>query len=108
MSQGVLTKKYIHGIPTDSRAAGSSVFLKEDAITEEVVAKVTKLNEMAKERGQELSQMALAWALKQGKLTSVLIGASRSKQIVENVAALNCLDFSEEEMTEIEKILSCV
>lgn len=63
---------------------------------------------MAKERGQELSQMALAWALKQGKLTSVLIGASRSKQIVENVAALNCLDFSEEEMTEIEKILSCV
>lgn len=52
--------------------------------------------------------MALAWALKQGKLTSVLIGASRSKQIVENVAALNCLDFSEEEMTEIEKILSCV
>lgn len=69
---------------------------------------MTKLNEMAKERGQELSQMALAWALKQGKLTSVLIGASRSKQIVENVAALNCLDFSEEEMTEIEKILSCV
>ena len=63
---------------------------------------------MAKERGQELSQMALAWALKQGKLTSVLIGASRSKQIGENVAALNCLDFSEEEMTEIEKILSCV
>ena len=108
LEQGVLTKKYIHGIPTDSRAAGSSVFLKEDAITEEVVAKVTKLNEMAKERGQELSQMALAWALKQGKLTSVLIGASRSKQIVENVAALNCLDFSEEEMTEIEKILSCV
>ena len=108
LEQGVLTSKYIHGIPADSRAAGSSVFLKEDAITKEVVAKVTKLNEMAKERGQELSQMALAWALKQGKLTSVLIGASRAKQIVENVSTLNCLDFSEEEMRKIEEILSGV
>lgn len=108
LEQGVLTNKYIHGIPADSRAAGSSIFLNENAITKEVVAKVTRLNEMAKERGQELSQMALAWALKQGKLTSVLIGASRSKQIVENVATLKCLDFSEEEMKKIEEILSCV
>ena len=63
---------------------------------------------MAKGRGQELSQMALAWALKQGKLTSVLIGASRAKQITENVATLNCLDFSEEEMRKIEEILNGV
>ena len=105
LAQGLLTNKYIHGIPADSRAAGDSVFLNEKAITDDVIAKVTRLNEIAKERGQELSQMALAWALKQGRLTSVIIGASRSKQIVENVAALNHLDFSEEEMCRIEEIL---
>ncbi len=105
LAQGLLTSKYIHGIPADSRAAGSSVFLNEKAITDDVIAKVTRLNEIAKERGQELSQMALAWALKQGRLTSVIIGASRSKQIVENVAALNYLDFSEEEMRRIDEIL---
>ena len=105
LAQGLLTNKYIHGIPADSRAAGNSVFLNEKAITDDVIAKVTRLNEIAKERGQELSQMALAWALKQGRLTSVIIGASRSKQIVENVAALNHLDFSEEEMRRIEEIL---
>ena len=105
LAQGLLTNKYIHGIPADSRAAGNSVFLNEKAITDDVIAKVTRLNEIAKERGQELSQMALAWALKQGRLTSVIIGASRSKQIVENVAALNYLDFSEEEMRRIDEIL---
>ena len=105
LAQGLLTNKYIHGIPADSRAAGNSVFLNEKAITDDVIGKVTRLNEIAKERGQELSQMALAWALKQGRLTSVIIGASRSKQIVENVAALNNLGFSEEEMRRIEEIL---
>ena len=105
LAQGLLTNKYINGIPADSRAAGNSVFLNEKAITDDVIGKVTRLNEIAKERGQELSQMALAWALKQGRLTSVIIGASRSKQIVENVAALNHLDFSEEEMRRIEEIL---
>ena len=105
LAQGLLTNKYIHGIPADSRAAGNSVFLNEKAITDDVIGKVTRLNDIAKERGQELSQMALAWALKQGRLTSVIIGASRSKQIVENVAALNHLDFSEEELRRIEEIL---
>lgn len=106
LAQGLLTNKYIHGIPADSRAAGSSVFLNEKAVTEEVIAKVVKLNEMAQNRGQALSQMALAWALKQGKLTSVLIGASRASQIVENVKTLENLEFTEAEMKQIEDILA--
>lgn len=105
LAQGLLTDKYLHGIPADSRAAGKSVFLKESAITEELVAKVSKLNDLAKERGQSLAQMALVWALKQGKLTSVILGASRASQVVENVAALDNMDFTEEEMKQIEAIL---
>ncbi len=105
LAQGLLTDKYLHGIPADSRAAGKSVFLNENAITEELVGKISKLNEIAQERGQSLAQMALVWALKQGKLTSVILGASRAKQVVENVAALDKVDFSEEEMRKIEEIL---
>ena len=105
LAQGLLTDKYLHGIPADSRAAGKSVFLSENAITDEVVAKVSKLNDMAQERGQSLAQMALVWALKQGKLTSVILGASRAKQVVENIAALENVDFTEEEMKKIEDIL---
>lgn len=105
LAQGLLTDKYLHGIPADSRAAGKSVFLKESAITDEVVAKVSKLNDLAKERGQSLAQMALVWALKQGKLTSVILGASRASQVTENVAALDNMDFTEEEMKQIEEIL---
>lgn len=105
LAQGLLTDKYLNGIPADSRAAGKSVFLNENAITDEVVGKVAKLNEIAKERGQALAQMALVWALKQGKLTSVILGASRAKQVVENVAALENADFTEEEMRRIEEIL---
>lgn len=105
LAQGLLTDKYINGIPADSRAAGKSVFLSENAITEDVVSKVSRLNEIAKERGQSLAQMALVWALKQGKLTSVILGASRAKQVVENVAALDNADFTEDEMKMIEEIL---
>lgn len=105
LAQGLLTDKYINGIPADSRAAGSSVFLNEKAITDEVVTKVVQLNELAKERGQSLAQMALAWALKQGKLTSVLIGASRAGQIVENIKTLEKLEFTDAEMKQIEDIL---
>lgn len=105
LAQGLLTDKYINGIPADSRAAGSSVFLNEKAITDEVVTKVVRLNELAKERGQSLAQMALAWALKQGKLTSVLIGASRAGQIVENIKTLEKLEFTNAEMKQIEDIL---
>ncbi len=105
LAQGLLTDKYLNGIPADSRAAGKSVFLSENAITEDVVAKVSKLNDIAKERGQSLAQMALVWALKQGRLTSVILGASRAKQVEENVAALANVDFTEEEMKLIEDIL---
>lgn len=105
LAQGLLTDKYLNGIPADSRAAGKSVFLNENAITEDVIAKVSKLNEIAKERGQSLAQMALVWALKQGRLTSVILGASRAKQVEENVAALANVDFTEEEMKRIEEIL---
>ena len=106
LAQGLLTDKYLHGIPADSRAAGASVFLKESSVTEEVVSKVAKLNDIAKERGQSLAQMALVWALKQSRLTSVLIGASRPGQVTENVAALQNTEFTEEELKHIEAILS--
>lgn len=105
LAQGLLTDKYLNGIPADSRAAGKSVFLSEKAITEDVIAKVAKLNEMAKERDQSLAQMALVWALKQGKLTSVILGASRASQVTENIAALKNAEFTADEMQMIENIL---
>lgn len=105
LAQGLLTNKYLTGIPADSRAAKSTGFLSEGQVTADVVERVQKLNEIATERGQSLSQMALAWVLRGGKVTSVLIGASRVSQIEENVAVLNNLDFSEEELARIEDIL---
>jgi L-glyceraldehyde 3-phosphate reductase len=105
LAQGLLTNKYLTGIPADSRAASPTGFLREEHVTAEVVDRVQKLNEIAAERGQSLSQMALAWVLRGGKVTSVLIGASRVSQIEENVAVLNNLDFSEEELARIEDIL---
>lgn len=106
LAQGLLTNKYLKGIPADSRAASSTGFLREENVTSEVLNRVQKLNEIATERGQSLSQMALAWVLRGEKVTSVLIGASRVSQIEENVAALNNLDFSEEELIRIEDILN--
>ena len=105
LAQGLLTNKYLNGIPADSRAAGASVFLKESSVTEDVILKVSKLNDIAKERNQSLAQMALMWALKQSRLTSVLIGASRAGQVTENVAALKNTEFTDEEMKRIEEIL---
>lgn len=105
LAQGLLTNKYVNGIPTDSRAAKPVSFLSKDQVTEEVVNRVKKLNEVAVERGQNLAQMALAWVLREGRVTSALIGASRVSQIEENVAALNNLSFSEEELNRIEDIL---
>ncbi|MEH7502865.1 L-glyceraldehyde 3-phosphate reductase [Neobacillus drentensis] len=105
LAQGLLTNKYLTGIPADSRAAKLTGFLSEDHVTTEVVECVQKLNEIAAERSQSLSQMALAWVLRGGKVNSVLIGASRVSQIEENVAALNNLEFSEEELARIEDIL---
>lgn len=105
LAQGLLTNKYLKEIPEDSRAAGHSVFLSSEQITEELVAKLRRLNEVAKERGQTLAQMSLAWVLRGGRLTSALIGASRVSQIEEDVAALNNLDFTEEELQTIDAIL---
>lgn len=105
LAQGLLTNKYIHGIPADSRAAKSSRFLTKDGVTEEKIARVVKLNEIAERRGQTLAQMAVAWNLRGGRLTSVLLGASRPAQIVENVAALANLDFTGDELAEIDEIL---
>lgn len=105
LEQGLLTTKYLKGIPEDSRASGKSAFLNSKDITEERLNKVLKLNELAIERGQTLPQMALTWVLRGGRVTSALIGASKVSQIDDNVAALNNLDFSEEELQEIEKIL---
>jgi L-glyceraldehyde 3-phosphate reductase len=105
LAQGLLTNKYVNGIPTDSRAAKPVSFLSKEQVTEEIVNRVKKLNEVAVERGQNLAQMALAWVLRGGRVTSALIGASRVSQIEENVAALNNLSFSEEELNRIEDIL---
>ncbi|MBS4204414.1 L-glyceraldehyde 3-phosphate reductase [Lederbergia citrea] len=105
LQQGLLTNKYLGGVPEDSRAANPTSFLKKDQITEDVIQKVRQLNDIAAERGQSLAQMSLAWVLRGGRLTSALIGASRVSQIEDNVAALNNLEFSEEELAMIDDIL---
>lgn len=105
LAQGLLTNKYVSGIPSDSRAGGKSQFLNTKDITEEKLNQIIQLNELASSRGQSLAQMALAWVLRGGRVTSALIGASRVSQIEENVAALNNLEFAPEELEQIEKIL---
>lgn len=105
LAQGLLTNKYLHGIPEGSRAT-KSVFLTEDKVKHAALDKIAALNKMAEERGQSLAQMALRWNLRGGKLTSVLIGASRPSQIVENVKALDAPEFTEEELKKIDEILA--
>ena len=105
LAQGLLTNKYLGGIPTDSRAASATGALNENAVTPDRIAKLQKLNAIAAERGQSLAQMSLAWVLRGGRVTSALIGASRVSQIEDNVAALNNLAFSSEELEQIEAIL---
>ncbi|MDE5598615.1 MAG: L-glyceraldehyde 3-phosphate reductase [Lachnospiraceae bacterium] len=105
LQQGILTGKYLNGVPADSRiGAGKSPYLHEDALKPELLEKVRKLNEIAENRGQTLAQMALAWILKDGKVTSVLIGASRPEQILDNIKALDNIVFSEEELRRIDEI----
>lgn len=106
LAQGLLTDRYLEGIPEDSRAAKEHGFLKKEKITDEVLTKVRKLNDIAKERGQTLAQMALAWVLRGGRVTSVLVGASKVSQIEENVKAIENLEFSDEELAKIEAILN--
>jgi L-glyceraldehyde 3-phosphate reductase len=106
LAQGLLSDKYLTGIPEDSRAAKAHGFLKAKDITEQKLDKIRKLNELAKVRGQTLAQMAIAWILRGDRVTSVLVGASKVSQIDDNVAALNNLEFTSEELNRIEEILA--
>jgi L-glyceraldehyde 3-phosphate reductase len=105
LAQGLLTNRYLKGIPADSRASKPHGFLKKDAITEDKLAKVRKLDELANERGQSLAQMAIAWVLRQPAVTSALIGASRVSQLEENIDAVKNLAFSADELRTIDAIL---
>jgi len=105
LAQGLLTDKYLHGIPEDSRAARSTGFLKETQVTEQRVNQARKLNDIASGRGQTLAQMALAWLLKDHRVTSVLIGASRPAQLADSLKCLDNVEFSKEELSKIEDIL---
>lgn len=104
LAQGLLTDKYLHGIPEDSRIKRDGRFLNESALTEKTLGQIRALNEIAANRGQSLAQMALSWILKDGEVTSVLIGASRPSQITENIGIIRKLDFTEEELKEIDRI----
>lgn len=106
LASGVLTGKYLNGIPADSRAAHDPRYLKPQSITEDKLDKVAKLADIAKRRGQSLSQLALSWVLRDEVVTSALIGASRPEQITENIAAVRHTDFMPEELKEIDAILA--
>lgn len=105
LGQGVLSDKYLNGIPKDSRAANPHGFLQRDSITPELLEKVRSLNEIASNREQTLAQMALAWVLRDKRVTSALIGASKIEQIEQNVKALENLDFKKDELSKINEIL---
>ncbi len=105
LAQGLLTSRYFNGVPKDSRAGGTSVFLSENNVTDEIIKKVKKLDEIASDRGQSMAQMAISWILRDDAMTSVIIGASSLGQIEENVKALSNIAFTEEELEKIDAIL---
>ena len=104
LAQGLLTDKYLHGIPEESRMKKDGRFLKESALTEEKLHQIRALNELAAQRGQTLAQMALSWILRDGEVTSVLAGASKPKQLLDNVKIAGCTEFSDEELKKIDSI----
>ena len=106
LAQGLLTDKYLHGIPEDSRVRRDGRFLHESDITKEKIARLIELNELASNRGQSLAQLALSWCLKDNDVTTVLIGASRPSQILDNLKILNRPEFTEDELKEIDRILA--
>jgi L-glyceraldehyde 3-phosphate reductase len=106
LAQGMLTDRYLKGIPADSRAGKPTGFLKAEQVTEDKLAKVRALNELAQARGQTLAQMAIAWVLRHPGMTTALIGASKVKQIEDCVSALDNLAFNSEELAKIDKILA--
>jgi L-glyceraldehyde 3-phosphate reductase len=105
LAQGLLTNKYINGIPADSRAAKSTGFLQESEVNENTIEKIKALHQIAVARDQSLAQMAIAWLLKDDKVTSVLIGASKTSQLLDSLGALKNTSFQQEELDKIEKIL---
>jgi L-glyceraldehyde 3-phosphate reductase len=105
LEQGLLTGRYLDGIPEDSRAASDSPFLSKDAVTEDLVARLRALDEIAASRGQTLAQLALAWVLRGGRVTSALVGASSPRQLEDSVGALGNLDFDAEELARIDAIV---
>ncbi|MBE7043202.1 MAG: L-glyceraldehyde 3-phosphate reductase [Ruminococcaceae bacterium] len=104
LAQGLLGGRYLNGIPSDSRIRTSGKFLSEKNLTADVLNKIEKLNQLAKQRGQTLAQMSLSWVLKDEKVTSVLIGASKPEQIIENTKIVNHTEFTQEELTAIDEI----
>ena len=105
LEQGLLTDRYLHGIPSDSRIRTSGFFLKETSLTEEKLEQIRALNALAKERGESLAQMALTWVLRREEVTSVLVGASKPSQILDNLGAMKSAPFTEEELAAIDKIV---
>lgn len=105
LAQGLLTDRYLKGIPENSRAAKSHGFLQKNDITEEKLQQITALNNLAQEREQTLAQMAIGWLLKDKRVTSVLVGASSVEQLQQNLESINNLDFSQNELQQIEEIL---
>ena len=103
LAQGLLTDRYLRGIPDDSRIRTSGIFLKESAITDETVKKLNALNEIARDRGETLAQMSLAWVLRRKSVTSVLIGASKPEQIIDCIGVLDSPAFTEEELKRIDE-----
>ncbi len=104
LAQGMLTDRYLNGIPQDSRIRTDGRFLQENALTDERLAQIRSLNKIAQQRGQTLAEMALAWILRDGVVTSVLIGASKPSQILDNIGALKNTSFSAEELAKIDSI----
>lgn len=104
LAQGMLTNRYLNGIPADSRVMTDGRFLKESAITKERLEQISRLNEIAKSRNQTLAETALAWVLKDGAVTSVLIGASRPSQILDNIKAIENTEFTAKELKKIDEI----
>ncbi|MFE9817103.1 aldo/keto reductase [Streptomyces sp. NPDC005773] len=105
LEQGILSDRYLRGIPEGSRAAGSSPFLSADSVTPELVGRLRELDQLASARGQSLAQMALAWVLRGGRVTSAVVGASSVAQLENSVEAIRNLEFSDKELARIEKLL---
>ncbi len=105
LAQGMLTDRYLKGIPSDSRVMTDGRFLKEGQLSEEKLMKIRALNEVAKERGESLARMALKWVLKDDVVTSVLVGASKPEQLVENIKVIESVGFTEEELQKIDEIV---